>query len=161
MTAHASPAIPAGTACPAGLRHRRVRLPAGTPAAAHAVAAVQAAIDDWQLPADRGLAGILASDLVINAVANGAGGTLMLSIRCAGGLFRAEVHDASVRGDSWEDAGPGADAGRGLLLAAALAASSGHYRTPAGRAVFYELAFAPAAAAGSGQAPVGVPGRGR
>jgi hypothetical protein len=149
----ARPAIAPGTAGAAGaagmgepteLRHRRVRLTTGSAAAAHASGHVIAAIADWQVPVDRSVAGILASDLIINAVTNGAGETLMLAIRCTGTQFRVEVHDASVQGDSWETTGSGADAQRGLLLAAALAADSGHYRTPAGRAVYYALEFAPA-----------------
>lgn len=143
----------ASPAAPAGLRHRRVRLAAGTPAAADAVAAVRAAIGEWQVPVDRALAVTLASDLVISAVASGADGALMLVIRCTGHLFRVEVHDASVRGDSWENAAPGSEAQRGMLLAAAAAAASGHYRTPAGRAVFYELGLEcppPEAATGGG-----------
>ncbi len=101
------------------------------------------------------VAGILASDLIINAVTNGAGETLMLAIRCSATQFRVEIHDASVHGDSWETAASDADAERGLLLAAALAADSGHYRTPAGRAVFYTLALGSRAATGIGQRPQG------
>jgi hypothetical protein len=129
---------------PAELRHRRVRLSTGSAAAAHASGHVVAAITEWRVPVDRSVAGILASDLIINAVTNGAGETLMLAIRCTGTQFRVEVHDASVRGDSWETTESDSDAERGLLLAAALAAESGHYRTPAGRAVYYALEFAPA-----------------
>jgi hypothetical protein len=153
--AQPSPALSAGTSAPAGLRHRRLRLAAGTPTAAHAVTAVRAVIEEWQVPVDPGLAGILASDLVINAAVNGTGETLTLSIRCTGSQFRVEVRDASVHGDSWETPASGADAQRGLLLAAALAAESGHHRTPAGRAVFYVLEFAPDAAAAGGQEPQG------
>jgi hypothetical protein len=50
-----------------------------------------------------------------------------------------------VTGDSWETADANADAERGLLLAAAMAADWGHYRTPAGRAVYYVLASEPQA----------------
>jgi hypothetical protein len=82
---------------------------------------------------------LLTSDLVINAVTNGAGDTITLGIRWSSGQFRVEVHDASVSGDSWETA----DADRGLLLAATMAADWGHYRTPAGRAVYYVLASEP------------------
>jgi hypothetical protein len=140
---------------PAELRHRRVRLSTGSAAAAHAAGHVRAAIAEWRVPVDPGLAGILACDLIINAVTNGAGETLMLAIRSSATQFRVEIHDASVRGDSWETAASDADAERGLLLAAALAAESGHYRTPAGRAVFYTLALAPRAAAGPGRSPQG------
>lgn len=135
---------------PAELRHRRVRLSTGSAAAAHAAGYVRAAIAEWQVPVDPGLAGILACDLIINAVTNGADETLMLAIRASATRFRVEIHDASVRGDSWETAASDADAERGLLLAAALAAESGHYRTPAGRAVFYALTHAPRAPAGPG-----------
>ena len=145
----------AGEPEPAELRHRRVRLSTGSAAAALAAGHVRAAIADWRVPVDQGVAGVLASDLIINAVINGAGETLMLAIRCSATQFRVEIHDASVRGDSWETAASDADADRGLLLAAALAAESGHYRTPAGRAVFYTLALAPRAAAGLGQRPPG------
>ncbi len=134
----------ARTAEPAELRHRRVRLATGSAAAAHAAGHVIAAITEWRVPVDGRVAGILASDLIINAVTNGASETLMLSIRCTDVQFRVEVHDASVQGDSWETKRSEADAERGLLLAAALAAESGHYRTPAGRAVYYALEFATA-----------------
>jgi hypothetical protein len=143
----------------AELRHRRVRLSTGSAAAAHAAGHVRAAIAEWRVPVDQGVAGILASDLIINAVTNGAGESLMLAIRCSATQFRVEIHDASVHGDSWETAPSDASAERGLLLAAALAAESGHYRTPAGRAVFYALALAPRAATGIGQSPPG-PARG-
>jgi hypothetical protein len=124
-------------------------------AAALAAGHVRAAIAEWRVPVDPGMAGVLASDLIINAVTNGASETLMLSIRSSATQFRVEIHDASVHGDSWETAASDADAERGLLLAAALAAESGHYRTPAGRAVFYTLALAPRAAAGPGPSPQG------
>ena len=119
---------------PAEPRHRRYRLSTGSAAAAHAAGHVRAAIAEWRVPVDQGVASILASDLIINAVTNGAGETLMLAIRCSATQFRVEIHDASVHGDSWETAASDADAERGLLLAAVLAAESGHYRTPAGRA---------------------------
>jgi hypothetical protein len=146
---------PAAEPEPAELRHRRARLSTGSAAAAHASGYVRAAIAEWQVPVDMNVAGILASDLIINAVTNGAGETLMLAIRCSATQFRVEIHDASVRGDSWETAASDADAERGLLLAAALAAESGHYRTPAGRAVFYALRLASRAAPGIGQSPQG------
>jgi hypothetical protein len=130
---------PAPLALPAELRHRRVRLELGGAAAAYACGHVRAAITAWSVPVNPAIAVLLTSDLVINAVTNGAGETVMLSIRWSAGQFRVEVHDASVSGDSWETADANADAERGLLLAAALAADCGHYRTPAGRAVFYVL----------------------
>jgi hypothetical protein len=131
---------PAMTAPPAELRHRRVRLELGPAVAAHASGHVRAAISAWSVPVNPAVAILLTSDLVINAVTNGAVDTITLGIRWSSGQFRVEVHDASVSGDSWETAQADADADRGLLLAAALAVESGHYRTPAGRAVYYVLA---------------------
>ena len=130
---------PAPAAPPTELRHRRVRLELGPAAAAHACGHVRAAISAWSVPVNPAVAILLTSDLVINAVFNGAGETITLGIRWASGQFRVEVHDASVTGDSWETADADADAERGLLLAAAMAADWGHYRTPAGRAVYYVL----------------------
>jgi hypothetical protein len=130
---------PAALAPPVELRHRRVRLEAGSAAAAYACGHVRSAIAAWSVPVNPAVAVLLTSDLVINAVTNGADGTVTLGIRWASGQFRVEVHDATVAGDSWETAESAADAERGLALAAALAADYGHYRTPAGRAVFYVL----------------------
>jgi hypothetical protein len=133
------------SAPPAELRHRRVRLGMGPGAAAHACGHVRAAISAWVVPVNQAVAILLTTDLVINAVTNGAGDTITLGIRWSSGQFRVEVHDASVSGDSWETSEADADADRGLLLAAAMAADSGHYRTPAGRAVYYVLAPDPQA----------------
>jgi hypothetical protein len=137
------------SAPPAELRHRRVRLELGPAAVAHACGHVRAAISAWSVPVNPAVATLLTSDLLINAVINGAGETVTLGIRWSSGLFRVEVHDASVSGDSWETPEADANADRGLLLAAAMAADWGHYRTPAGRAVYYELAPDPQATAKS------------
>jgi hypothetical protein len=131
---------PAALAPPVELRHRRVRLELGPSTTAQACGHVRAAIVAWSVPVNPAVAILLTSDLVINAVTNGAGDTITLGIRWASGQFRVEVHDASVSGDPWETTAADADADRGLLLAAAMAADWGHYRTPAGRAVFYVLA---------------------
>lgn len=136
---------PATSAPPATLRHRRVRLELGPGAAAHACGHVRATISAWSVPVNQAVAMLLTSDLVINAVTNGAGETITLGIRWSSGQFRVEVHDASATGDSWETADANADADRGLLLAAAMASDWGHYRTPAGRAVYYVLALGPQA----------------
>jgi hypothetical protein len=131
---------PATSALPVELRHRRVRLELGPAAAAYACGHVRSAIAAWSVPVNPAVAILLTTDLVINAVTNGAGETITLSIRWSAGQFRVEVHDASVSGDSWETAEADANARRGLLLAATMAADWGHYRTPAGRAVYYVLA---------------------
>jgi len=131
-----APAMPVR---PAELRHRRVRLDLGQAAAAQACGHVRASIEAWSVPVNPAVAILLTSDLVINAVTNGADKSVTLSIRWSSGQFRVEIHDASVTGDSWETADADANADRGLQLAAAMAAESGHYRTPAGRAVYYVL----------------------
>ena len=136
---------PAMPVLPAELRHRRFRLELGPAAAAHACGHVRSAITAWSVPVNPAVAILLTSDLVINAAMNGAGETITLGIRWSSGQFRVEVHDASVTGDSWETAAADANADRGLQLAAALAAECGHYRTPAGRAVYYVLAPEPQA----------------
>jgi hypothetical protein len=111
---------------------------------------------------NQAVAMLLTSDLVINAVTNGAGETVTLGIRWSSGQFRVEVHDASVSGDSWETSTADADADRGLLLAAAMATDSGHYRTPAGRAVYYVLAPDPQADSTTGESAASLsPGTGR
>ena len=146
MTVQAAAATPAA---PAGLRQRRFRLAAGTPAAALAAATVRDLAEEWKVPVNRALAAVLASDLVINATLNSEAETLTLAVRCTGRKFRVEVHSAAARGR--ETAAPGPDAQRGLQLAAALSAEWGHYQTPAGRAVFYVLEPPPDAAADGGQ----------
>jgi hypothetical protein len=152
---------PAPPAPPAELRQRRIRLAVGQATAAHACGHVRKAIAAWSVPVSPALAILLTSDLVINAVTNGADDQITLGIRWSASWFRVEVHDASVAGDSWDTVESHADAERGLLLAALLAADWGHYRTPAGRAVFYALAAesGPAAPTGAGHAP-GVAARG-
>ena len=144
---------PATPVLPTELRHRRVRLELGPAAAAYACGHVRSAIVAWSVPVNPALAVLLTSDLVINAVMNGAGDTITLGIRWSSGQFRVEVHDASVTGDSWETAEADADAERGLQLAAAMAADCGHYRTPAGRAVYYVLALEPHAVVAPGDVP--------
>jgi hypothetical protein len=144
---------PATPVLPAELRHRRVRLELGPAAAAHACGHVRSAIDAWSVPVNPAVAILLTSDLVINAVTNGARETITLGIRWSSGQFRVEVHDKSVSGDSWETADADADADRGLQLAAAMATDCGHYRTPAGRAVYYVLTLGQQAVATTGDVP--------
>jgi hypothetical protein len=123
-----APALPV---LPAELRQRRVRLAMGPAMAAHACGHVRKAIAAWSVPVNPAVAILLTSDLVINAAANGADGSIMLGMKWSAGQFRVEVHDPSASRDAWETAESHADAERGLLLAAALAADWGHYRTPA------------------------------
>jgi anti-sigma regulatory factor (Ser/Thr protein kinase) len=117
-------------------------LTAGPAAAAEARRQVRAAICAWDIPVDPSVAVLLASELVTNAIRHEPGESVMVIITCAGGELRVDVHDTSW----WSvpvavDAPADAEAGRGLMLVATLSADWGHYRTPAGKAVYFTLAF--------------------
>src|SRR5690242_11740825 len=114
---------PATSARSTELRHRRDRLELGPAAAAYACGHVRRAISAWSVPVNPAVAILLTSDLVINAVANGAGETITLGIRWSSGQFRVEVHDASVAGDSWVTSEADANADSGLILAVSKSAS--------------------------------------
>jgi anti-sigma regulatory factor (Ser/Thr protein kinase) len=126
---------------PAELQACRVRLAAGPAAAAEARRQVRAAIGDWDVPVDPDTAVLLTSELVTNAITHTAGKTVSLGIRCGHGRLRVDVQDSShslpvVNGEPGE-----AEAGRGLLLVAELSDEWGFHRTPAGKVVFFALAF--------------------
>jgi len=123
-------------------RHRRrVRLTREPAAAAEARSHVRAVIRAWQVPIDPDIAVLLASDLVTNAITFGHGETVTLTIRCSRGQLRIDVYDRSryLPADAAERAG--ADAGRGLALVAVLSTEWGSFRTPAGKAMYFTLAF--------------------
>jgi len=128
---------------PADLHVCRVRLAAGPAAAAEARGQVRAAIRAWDLPVDPDVAVLLASELVTNAVGHEAGETVMLAITRSFGQLRVDVHDTSPTLPVLTDAPVDAEAGRGLMLVTILSASWGVYRTPAGKAVYFTLAFEP------------------
>jgi hypothetical protein len=126
---------------PTELRQRRVRLTREPLAAGHARSEVSAAIQAWQVPVDRDIAILLASDLVTEAIAHGEGETLTLAIRCTRGALRVDVYDASRPRPA--GAGEPAGAGCGLVLVAAVSTEWGAFRTPAGKAMYFTLAFEP------------------
>jgi hypothetical protein len=128
---------------PADLHVCRVRLAAGPAAAAEARGQVRVAIRDWKIPVDPDIALLLASDLVTNAIMHGAGETLTLAIRCSRGHLRIDVYDQSRSLPPGLDLPAGTDAGRGLVLVAALSTEWGSFRTPAGKAMYFTLAFPP------------------
>jgi anti-sigma regulatory factor (Ser/Thr protein kinase) len=130
----------------------RVRLPAGPAAAAEARSRVLAAICAWDVPADPGVAALLASELVTNAIRHEAGATITLAISCSFGQLRVDVHDTSRSLPVLVDAPADAETGRGLLLVATLSAGWGVYRTPAGKAVYFTLASCPDRAGDGGRA---------
>jgi anti-sigma regulatory factor (Ser/Thr protein kinase) len=128
---------------PADLHVCRVRLTTGPAAAAEARGQVRAAIRAWEIPVDPDVAVLLASELVTNAIGHEPGDTIMLAITCSYGQLRVDVYDTSRTLPVLVDAPVDAEAGRGLMLVATLSATWGMYRTPAGKAVYFTLAFEP------------------
>jgi hypothetical protein len=126
---------------PTELYQRRVRLTRKPAAAAEARAQVRVAIRDWKIPVDPDIAILLASDLVTNAITHGAGETLTLAIRCSRGHLRIDVYDQSRSLPVGLDQPADTAAGRGLVLIAALSTQWGSFRTPAGKAMYFTLAF--------------------
>ena len=141
---------------PTEVRGCRVRLTAGPAAAAQARRQVQAAIRAWDIPVDPDVAVLLTSELVTNAIRHEVTGIVMLAITCSCGQLRVDVHDTSRALPMLVDAPADAEAGRGLLLVTTLSAEWGFYRTPAGKAVYFTLAFEPDVAEGDGRGPQGV-----
>ncbi len=141
---------------PATLHGCRVRLTAGPAAAAEARSQVRAAICAWDLPVEADVAVLLTSELVTNAIRHEAGGTVTLAITCSRGELRVDVHDTSCSLPVLVDAPADAETGRGLMLVTALSADWGVYRTPAGKAVYFTLAFQPGPAGNGEHGPQGV-----
>ncbi len=131
---------------PTELHEGRVRLTAGPAAAAEARRQVRAFIYARDVAADPGAAVLLVSELVTNAVRHEPGGTIMLAISCSYGQLRVDVHDTSCSLPVLVNASADAETGRGLMLVATLSAEWGFYRTPAGKAVFFTVAFEPGGA---------------
>ncbi len=138
---------------PADLRACRARLAAGPAAAGQARGQVRAAICAWDVPVDPDLAILLTSELVTNAIRHEAGQIITLEISCSRDLLRVDVHDTSRALPVVQDVPADAETGRGLMLVATLAAEWGFYRSPAGKAVYFTLAFQPDLASGGGRSP--------
>jgi anti-sigma regulatory factor (Ser/Thr protein kinase) len=136
--------------CPTELHECRVQLTTGPAAAAEARRQVRAAICAWDVAVDPGVAVLLTSELVTNAVRHDQGGTVMLAITCSWGQLRVDVHDTSCSLPVPVDASADAETGRGLMLVATLSAEWGFYRTPGGKVVFFTLAFESDRADGGG-----------
>jgi anti-sigma regulatory factor (Ser/Thr protein kinase) len=126
---------------PAVQRKRRISLSAGPAAAAAARSQVRAAIYAWDVPVDPAAAVLLTSELVTNAIRHETGETIMLAITCACGQFRIDVHDTCCSVPMPVDGPADAETGRGLMLVSSLSTEWGYYRTPAGKAVYFTLAF--------------------
>lgn len=127
---------------PTELHQRRVRLTREPAAAAEARREVRAVIRAWELPVDPDIAILLTSDLVTNTIMHGRGETLTLAVRRTRGHLRVDVYDAS-RSLPAADEPADTDTGRGLVLVTALSADWGSFRTPAGQATYFTLAFQP------------------
>ncbi len=128
---------------PTELHCRRVRLTREPAAAAEARRHVRAVILTWKVPVDPDIAVLLASDLVTNAITYGNGETLTLAIRCSRGHLRIDVYDPSRSLPKAEVEPTATETGRGLVLVAALSTEWGSFHTPAGKAVYFTLAFQP------------------
>ena len=120
---------------------RLISLTAGPAAAAEARGQVRAAIYAWDVPVDPTAAALLTSELVTNAISHEAGENVMLTITCSRGQLRVDVHDTSRSMPVPTNAPADAEAGRGLMLVASLSTDWGFYRTSAGKAVYFTLAF--------------------
>jgi hypothetical protein len=120
---------------------RCISLPVGPAAAAKARSLVRAAIYAWNIPVDVSVAVLLTSELVTNAIRHETGETVLLVVTRGCGQFRVDVHDTSRSLPVPVDAPTDAEAGRGLMLAASLSTDWGFYRTSAGKAVYFMLAF--------------------
>jgi hypothetical protein len=138
------------------LRQCRVRLAADPTAPRAARERVRAAIAEWDVPVDPDIAAVLTSDLVTHVICQDVGRSLTLAIRTAGDRLRIEVHDSSRTTLGSADAPvPDVAAGGVLTLVGSLSAEWGAYRTPAGLAWFFTLAFAPYLAVGDDRDPQG------
>jgi len=147
-------AAPPASAPPA-VPSRRFRLPGGPAAVTQARAHVRAAVRDWDLPVSEGMAVLLTWHLVMSVTSDvtseGPGGadgtegpagpaapradevasTLALGVSCSRGALRVDVYD-----------GRRSLPARGYEIVASMADDWGIYRTPAGRAVYFTIAFA-------------------
>ena len=137
---------------PTELHVCRVRLTASPAAAAEARGQVRAAIRAWDIPVEEDIAVLLTSELVTNAISHETGTSITLAVTCSFGQLRVDVHDTSRTLPVLVDAPADAEAGRGLMLVATLSATWGVYRTPAGKAVYFTLAFEPGPPGDDGRA---------
>jgi anti-sigma regulatory factor (Ser/Thr protein kinase) len=140
---------------PTELRLCRVRLAMGPTAAGEARGQVLAAIRVWDISVDPDVAVLLTSELVTNAITHEAGMGITLAITCSRDRLRVDVHDTSRSMPVLVEASAEAETGRGLMLVATLADEWGCYSTPAGKAVYFTLAFHPDRAEGDEREPAG------
>jgi Histidine kinase-like ATPase domain len=143
---------------PAVQRLRRISLTAEPEAAGEARRYVREAICTWDVPVDPHVAVLLTSELVTNAIGREPGETVMLVITRACDQLRVDVHDTSWSLPAPVDAPVDAETGRGLMLVSSLSTEWGFYRTTAGKAVYFTLAFQTNLDKRDGRSPEGVGG---
>jgi hypothetical protein len=108
-----------------------------------------------EVPIDASVAVLLTSELVTNAIRQEPGKLVTLAITCSCGQLRVDVHDTSRSLPVLVDAPADAETGRGLMLVATLSSQWGFYPTPAGKAVYFTLAFEPDLPESGGRGPRG------
>ena len=128
---------------PTELHEHLVRLTREPVAAAEARSQVRGVISAWQVPVDPDIAVLLASDLVTNAIMHGNGETVTLAMRCSRCHLRIDVYDTSRSLPMAVNQPADTETGHGLVLVAALSTGWGSFRTPAGQAAYFTLAFQP------------------
>ncbi|WP_455360401.1 ATP-binding SpoIIE family protein phosphatase [Streptomyces sp. SYSU K21746] len=101
---------------------------------------VAAQLDDWGLDEVAETAALLAGELVTNALRHAHSRHVELRLVRAGTLL-CEVEDDDHTLPTLLNAGPGAEAGRGLRVVSALAREWGTSRTAAGKTVWFELSL--------------------
>jgi anti-sigma regulatory factor (Ser/Thr protein kinase) len=126
---------------PTELHQRRIRLTREPATAAEARSQVRAIISAWRVPVDPAIAVLLTSDLVTNAITHGDGKTITLAIRCSRGRLRIDISDTSRSLPMAVDEPAVTETGHGLVLVATLSTEWGSFQTPAGKAMYFMLAF--------------------
>jgi anti-sigma regulatory factor (Ser/Thr protein kinase) len=127
-----------------GIELGRLRLPvsATSPGAARELIAI--VVRQWELPEEVGFAARLAvSELVTNTLMHCPGmpgGTVLVIVSRTGPMLRVKVHDGSDESPRIRHPGDTEETGRGLTLVAQVATECGHYPTPFGKAVWFDLA---------------------
>ncbi|KWW98219.1 hypothetical protein TH66_18880 [Carbonactinospora thermoautotrophica] len=102
---------------------------------------VRRKVAEWGGDAEAGYtAGLLAGELVTNAVVHAGGDALTLVVARADGGLRVEVHDRGRDEPVLRRTDGAAEQGRGLLVVDALSTAWGHAPTSTGKVVWFELA---------------------
>jgi anti-sigma regulatory factor (Ser/Thr protein kinase) len=128
--------LPAGA--PASIRQL---LPADPRSVARARRLTGSTLSTWGLAEEEllGIAGLLVSELVTNAVRHADGGEIEIVLRQASDCVWLEVGDPNSRAPLIRNASPDDEGGRGLALVNALSGDWGSRTTPGGKVVWVRL----------------------